>query len=152
MNFLNIDNKQLNELAVRYVDLGIDKDSIWKIHKKGFLYDFFKEDEAKNGNYLVKFSETVKEVLNKKLDLKKASLASTSLSGRWLIFDPTSTMYDEVAEAESSGFFDSDDVPPPEFWVGFYDEVLISYIPENFLSLASLGVDSCISGSLSWSE
>jgi hypothetical protein len=53
---------------------------------------------------------------------------------------------------ESSGFFDSCGVPPPEFWVGFYDEILISFIPENFLYVANLGVDICMDDSLAWGE
>lgn len=153
MSFLNADGEHLRDLAARYVDGEIDKNSIWKLYRKGFLYEFFKSDNTGSGcDHLAKFSEAVSEVLNKKLDCAKRLPSNTVLKGRWLFFDPSSTMYDEVAEVESLGFFDSCDVPPPEFWVEFYNDVLISFIPENFLDLAILGVDSCISGSLFWEE
>jgi hypothetical protein len=148
----SINPAQLKELAIRYIDAGMEQGSIWKLCEKGFLYDLFKVGNAVSGDYLIGFYGVINQVLKKKLISKKNSNVNILPNGRWLVFDPTSTMYDGVAEAESSGFFDSGDVPPPEFWLGVYDEVLVSFIPEKFLNIAILGVNSCISGSLSWYE
>jgi len=143
---------QIEEYASHYVDIEIEPNLIWDLCEKGFLYDLFKYSNLDGHNLSVCFFEVVESVLNKKLARKKYNHPNLLLKGKWLLFDPASTMFDGVAETQSNGFFDSDDVPPPEFWVGYVNQVLVSFIPNKFLDLANLGVDSCISGSLYWGE
>jgi hypothetical protein len=61
-------------------------------------------------------------------------------------------MYDGVSEQVSNKFFDSDDVPPPEFWLFFRDDTLFSFIPDDFLEYANFGVDSSMSGCFEWMD
>jgi len=147
MKNCKIGNMELDQLAKYLVKAKLELSELWIIYNKGFLYRFFKEDSDK---YLFKFGQVVNKVIDDKKNRLKHSDTLLTLDGQWLCFDPSSTMYDEVAEELSSGFFDSDDVPPPEFWVCFDNELLISFIPSKFLVVANLGVDSCISGSLNW--
>jgi len=149
MNFHGIGNTKLKELATIYVDTSISDDSLWNAYGKDFLFELFKADDR---DYIFDFSEIVNNILKNKTDNAKAECKNALSGGKFLIFDPTSTMYDGVAEIESTGFFDSTDLPPPEFWIGFFDRVLISFIPERYVEIAARGVDSCISGSLNWFE
>lgn len=152
MNLLNIDEKQLMEFANNYIDNEIKQDSIWRLCEKGVLYKFFKTSEIDNSDYLMKFEALVNGVLNKQINTKKINRAATPLAGKWLILQPAYSMFDGLAATESSGFFDSDDVPPPEFWVSYSNKILVSFVPENFLNLAISGVDVSISGSLYWKQ
>tara|TARA_B100000745_G_C20130797_1_gene387491 strand:+ start:883 stop:1074 length:192 start_codon:yes stop_codon:yes gene_type:complete len=61
-------------------------------------------------------------------------------------------MYDGVSELASSSFFDSDDSPPPEFWLGVEGDSLVSFIPEDYISRANEGVECCMGGCLAWGK
>ena len=54
-------------------------------------------------------------------------------------------MFDGLASVYSNGFFDDDDIPPPELWKDFKDSCLIAIIPNEF----DLVVDECIRESMS---
>lgn len=73
-------------------------------------------------------------------------------SGKFIMFDIYLSMFDCLANDETNGFFDESDCPPPEFWIGFLNNKIISYIPEHFVSLADKGVEISMSGSLIWLE
>lgn len=144
-----MNSDELRQLTERLVSSKVELSELWSIYNKGFLYQLFK---ANSDNHLSEFSQVVCDVISSKEGCLKGDEILLTLDGKWLCFDPSSTMYDEVAEELSSGFFDSDDVPPPEFWVCFDNELLISFIPIKFLDVADQGVDNCISGSLFWME
>jgi len=149
MTNCKLSNAELCQLAKRLVSAKLEFSELWSIYNKGFLYRLFK---ANSDKHLFEFGQVVNEVISDKNNRYKHSDVPQTLDGEWLCFDPSSTMYDEVAEESSSGFFDSDDVPPPEFWVCFDNELLISFIPSEFLDVANQGIDNCISGSLFWME
>lgn len=73
-------------------------------------------------------------------------------TGKILIFDIFISMFDCLAFEETSGFYDESDCPPPEFWIGHIDQKIISYIPENYIDLADLGVEISMSESLRWAN
>jgi hypothetical protein len=152
MKILAAHKEKLVTLANRLIDTDIELDSLWRLSEKGFLYVLFKEDTSDCTNYLTKFEKVVTTVLTRKMDSNHCNSKDVLTTGKWLCFDPTVAMYDGLAEIESMGFFDSDDLPPPEFWVGYFEKKLISFIPQQFLDYAVLGVDSSMSGSLSWCE
>jgi hypothetical protein len=89
--------------------------------------------------------------------------------GRLLAFDADGTLSDGVANSESNGFFDDDNVPPYDTWVWFvYDEAyrrrmagtetadrlpafetyLVAWVPPVFVELADYGIainpEACI--------
>lgn len=148
----DFDRSNLNQLAKNLVNPEIESRDIWALYNKSFLYRFFKTNDSGETGYLAEFNKTVNMIISDKKNRLKGHKTSSLLAGKWLCFDPSSTMYDELAEEESLGFFDSDDVPPPEFWVCIDNDLLISFIPSKFLDVANLGVDCCISGSLFWME
>ena len=70
--------------------------------------------------------------------------------GRLLCYFPEANLADGAAEVASEGFFDINNIPPWDTWVGLYRSdlldvghkvYLISYVPEMFLRHAGKGVD-----------
>ena len=139
-------------LANDYIDVDLDHSSLWRLCEKGFLFKLFKISESDNSDYLVKFQKVVSKTLNSRFNVKPEIPSGQEIKGAWLYFDPTLSMYDGISDVASEGFFDSDDVPPPELWIGVNANLLVSFIPEKYLSRASLGVNDCVSGSLSWAD
>lgn len=71
-------------------------------------------------------------------------------SSRLLAYLPDDTLADGAAELDTHGFFDADNVPPWDTWVGLFpveigfrsyaSEVLISWVPPDFLGLVDQGI------------
>ena len=79
------------------------------------------------------------------------------LDGRLLIYRPDENLCDGAAESETRGFFDVDNIPPWDTWVGFYpnesDQIardLICYIPKVFVPLAQRGIDVNPEACINW--
>lgn len=118
---------------------------IWKIIEKNFLDDFLDSKidqlEVLVGECLAR-RRAIVECLNYDEDY---------ISGDFLKLHPSEVMYDCLAEEYSGGLFDSNDVPPPELWIGYSEGELISFIPRDLYLKANSGVIHCVSGSLEWS-
>lgn len=150
MNSLNFDIAVLNQLSKDLVDPYINPKDIWALCKKGFLFDIFKADNSTESSYEDKFKNVVNDVIAVKTLKMKHKVDDSLLSGQWLCFNPSLAMFEGLAETETSGFFDSGEVPPPEFWILMTEDTLVSYIPENFVPIARKGVDVCLTGCLYW--
>lgn len=70
--------------------------------------------------------------------------------GRLLCYFPDANLADGAAELASEGFFDLNNVPPWDTWVGLYQSdlqdasrkvYLISYVPEAFIQHAGRGIE-----------
>jgi hypothetical protein len=71
-----------------------------------------------------------------------------------MIYLPYDTASDGVAQAESGGFFDGDNCPPWDAWVGFFrlqrvigettypQGYLVSWVPQELLAIADAGIRS----------
>ena len=140
-------DQTLVELENFYTSFPMGEFPLWKLIERGFLFKLFQQKEEV-------FIDTLSERVNLVLLMRKrmANFIQTplSISGRLLAFYPYLTMYDGVAEQVSNGFFDSDDVPPPEFWLSLKDEVLLAFIPDEFIKQANQGVENSMSGCLEW--
>ena len=130
-----------NSVSLRVAPRLQDTD-LWTLAEQGLLYRCFSEAD----NYLDEFFREVNAVVAK----KEYRDNSERLSGRWLYFDPPTSMYDGFASTFSNGFFDKDDVPPPEVWVGCDKDKLVCFVPEQFVEQAESGIEQHISGSLEW--
>lgn len=49
--------------------------------------------------------------------------------------------YDCLLAGDSHGFFEEDDLPPPELWVDYADDFIITVIPPAFLPMIESWVD-----------
>lgn len=144
--YRELSKTELRELTKRVIVPDVEFNELWSICNKGFLYGFFEKNREK---HLSNFFSHVNEIIGtKKNSIKEYNLLE--LNGEWLCYDPSSTMYDGVSEESTLGFFDSDDVPPPELWVCVDNDLLISFIPSVYLDIARNGVDGCVSGCLFW--
>lgn len=120
------------------LDLEIEK--LWGMCNKNF-------SDLTNKNY-VEVVEVIESVFAKyKVNEQKISFDT---NGKILEFDISCSMYDCLAFNETNGFFDECDCPPPEFWIAYIDNKILSYIPEKYLDIANLGVEISMSGSLQW--
>lgn len=74
-------------------------------------------------------------------------------SGRLLVFDPESSLSDGAAAAESGDFFDDDNVPPWDTWVGWieegeprpgrwssFDRYILVWVPGELVEVVGRGV------------
>jgi hypothetical protein len=72
------------------------------------------------------------------------SSAKDLRQGRLLVYFPDEQLADGAAEAESNGFFDVDNVPPWDTWVGLYPsergEYLVSWVPSQLAELVGRGI------------
>jgi len=140
---------KLNRVVKNVVDPDVGLNEIWSLFKRDSISNLYSSCSSVD-DFLIIFDRQVNQVIEKKKAELKNKNIDLKLEGRWLCFDPYLTMYDSLAESESSGFFDSGDVPPPEFWVSVESNILISFIPKKFLKYACLGVDNCGSDCLYW--
>jgi hypothetical protein len=80
--------------------------------------------------------------------------ADNLAGGRLLAYFPFANLADCAAEAESGGFFNSDNEPPWDTWLCFLDDAprlyehdvsyqyyLISWIPPQFIDVANAGIE-----------
>lgn len=123
--------------------------SIWQLAKRGFLFEEFQKNGIDGIDYDY-LGQMIRTVSNEKAKCGSSAITLTQIKGRLLIFDPCATMYDGISEEISHGFFDSDDVPPPEFWVGLYTNRLISFIPEEYFDVVDEVIENSMSGCLEW--
>lgn len=126
-------------------------DDLWCLTDRGFLFKLFQESNA-TGKHVDSFAEVINQVIKDRQGKIKQSCKGRVVAGRILTFDPSATMYDGISEEVTGGFFDSDDLPPPEFWVGMVGEKLAAFIPSVFISRASEGVECCMGGCLEWAD
>jgi len=70
-------------------------------------------------------------------------------SGRLLLYFPDANLADGAAEVETGGFFDVDNVPPWDTWIGLFRdesadisfvEYLVSWVPAEFVELVERGI------------
>ena len=81
----------------------------------------------------------------------KSTKANRELKrGRLLCYFPDANLADGAAEVASEGFFDINNIPPWDTWVGLYRSdlqdaslkvYLVSYVPEAFIQHAGRGID-----------
>jgi hypothetical protein len=82
-------------------------------------------------------------------------------AGKLLLYDPDLNLFCGAAERETDGFFDVDNVPPPDFWVGYlmekkprwgYGAFLVSWIPTALLDLVERGIRVNPEECISWAD
>jgi len=115
--------------------------------KPSFQLDEFKDDL---------WDKAVSEVVAKRsaqLSNVSMSVESQSLAGGSLLeFIPSETLMDGAAKYSSNGFFDVNNVPPWDIWVGFSDRILVSWVPSVLVELAQSGIEANPEGCIRWAE
>jgi hypothetical protein len=82
-------------------------------------------------------------------DVTPVARAADLNGGRLLVYWPDDSLSDGAAEGETRGFFDVDNAPPWDTWVGLfrdqdadrYSDYLASWVPPEFVELVDRGID-----------
>jgi hypothetical protein len=69
-----------------------------------------------------------------------------------LIYYPFENLACGAAQVSSSGFFDVNNVPPWDIWVGFSETAIISWVPRVFVETAQRGIDANPEGCIHWAQ
>jgi hypothetical protein len=132
-----------------YQSYKADPSSLWKLAEPGFLFAAFEKIDFED-QLVSAFFEKVENITNRNSSDLQEIAGNIVITGRFLFFNPSATMYDCLAEKFTDGFFDSDDVPPPEFWLCRWNSKLVSFIPSELFDRANVGVEHSTSGCLEW--
>ncbi len=102
-------------------------------------------------------ADTVRQVLSRRaiwLERGRRRAAGTAAhvgdavpldGGRLLVYYPEEQLADGAAEVESGGFFDIENAPAWDTWVGLYrderdDDYLVSWVPRSLFEIVAQGV------------
>ncbi len=103
--------------------------------KPRFCLDQFGDDTL--------WAEAVEEVVSKRAAAVNGFLndhPAIDVGGRFLLYTPSENLACGAADASSNGFFDSNNVPPWDSWLGFSNGTLVSWIPPSLVDVAAMGV------------
>jgi hypothetical protein len=128
--------------------------------KKSFYVIF---QEASDISLCLKeVSDAINVVILNRSEQQFSQVANTEKHGRFLLYSPLHTTFDDLANAETDGFLDDSDAPPWSTWIGFidlsdpisktYEAYLIAWIPDSFVSIVNDGISVCLGGSLFWAD
>jgi len=81
--------------------------------------------------------------------------------GRLLTYFPDAELEDGAAEAETGGFFDVNDTPPWDTWVGLFSDpeasrdssfatYLVTWVPPGLIETAQRGIDVSMLDCIAW--
>lgn len=78
-----------------------------------------------------------------------------SIEGRLLGYSPDDMVWDGASEAATGGFFDGEDEPPWDLWLGYLVETngrdyLVSWIPPDLVLTVEYGINVNPVGCLFW--
>jgi hypothetical protein len=103
--------------------------------KPSFSLDEFGDD--------TKWGKAVGEVVSQRAGFVVGLLDKQSVSykgGRFLLYTPAEDLACGAADQSSNGFFDTNNVPPWDLWLGFSDGTLVSWVPPALIDVASMGI------------
>jgi hypothetical protein len=102
------------------------------------------------------WARVVADVVAKRSDRLKQVVPpdtdETEGSGRLLLYFPAENLVDGAAELSSNGFFDVNNIPPWDIWIDFSEGALVSWVPEEFVLRASMGVEANPEECICWVE
>jgi hypothetical protein len=100
-----------------------------------FSLDRFEDDSL--------WVQAVKEVVTYRARLVAGPAAEHPVGdpgGRFLLYSPSENLACGAAAESSNGFFDMNNVPPWDLWLGFSDGTLVSWVPPALIDVASMGI------------
>lgn len=76
--------------------------------------------------------------------------------GKVLIYEPDMNVADGLSEGETGGFFDANDCPPWDLWIGLVRDkgrdYVLAWIPESLIGLVNLGAEVNCVDCFYWAE
>jgi hypothetical protein len=89
------------------------------------------------------WAEAVEEVVTHRAKFLAGLVDEHSVGdagGRLLLYSPSENLACGAADASSNGFFDTNNVPPWDIWLGFSNGMLVSWVPPALVDVAAMGV------------
>jgi hypothetical protein len=89
------------------------------------------------------WARAVEEVVTRRAGFVAGLVEKQSVSdagGGFLLYSPSENLACGGSEASSNGFFDTDNVPPWDLWLGFSNGTLVSWVPPSLVDVAAMGV------------
>jgi hypothetical protein len=106
------------------------------------------------------YFDTVRAVVNLRIGKRLQIVQEPLTACRLLVYFPDAELADGAAEQETGGFFDVNNAPPWDTWVGFfhdssapdssYARYLVAWIPDLFVPVAQKGIDVNPEGCIEW--
>jgi len=143
--------KLQQEVCKYYVEHRAEPDWLWRLCKPDFLSESLGASGSPETQHQLVLHKVQAAIVARRAMLRDSG-RPVEVKGRFLRFDYPVTMSDCIAMERTKSFFDSDDTPPPEFWVGASDSGLVAFIPDEFIPMANIGIECTSSGCLSWIE
>ena len=81
-----------------------------------------------------------------------AKQAHGDAGGRFLLYSPSENLACGAADTSSNGFFDANNVPPWDLWVGFSNGTLVSWIPPALVDVAAMGIFANPEECIRWAD
>ena len=96
-------------------------------------------------------------------DARAAQTHADLRGGRLLVCFPDAEIADGAAEAETNGFFDSNDAPPWDTWVGLFADpdpehqdafavYLVAWVAAPFIDAVQRGIETSVLDNIAWLE
>lgn len=102
------------------------------------------------------WSNAVDDVVVKRSRILKQEWTSQhstlAKGGRLLLYFPLENLADGAAQVNSAGFYDVDNVPPWDIWIGFSRGALISWVPPTLIEIAQMGIDANPENCIQWAD
>jgi len=139
-----------NEDACNSTIIDGSYDHLWSLSDRNVVWTYYAlgRDTGVDGFEL--FFKHVDACIEKRTKSQKAQILSDVAGSRWLHFDPSLSMFEDVAIESTNGFYGSGDCPPPAFWTRVEGGVIVSCIPEKYIALANVGVELCVAENVVW--
>lgn len=90
-------------------------------------------------------------ICSRRYELEKLEKKPTNnlSSGRILVYEPDSNIFDGLSENETNGYFDVNDCPPWDTWVGYIlfgeNRYVLSWVPKSVVPLVDAGFEvNCV--------
>ena len=123
---------------------------LWSLSERDAVWDHQKTAEEQGLDTYESFFRHVDECIQNRIERTKVPPFNPAQEGRWLHFNPHHSLFEDVAITATNGFYGSGECPPPEFWTHIEGEVLVSFIPNKYISLADIGDEICVAENVYW--
>ena len=106
-----------------------------------------KPEQIENGRGMFDWTSQETQAIINELAGKRAQLLNSRRSeqslddiGRVLVFMPHDSLSDGFARQETDGFFDDDNAPAWDTWIGYVDDHLLAWVPSALVELVGWGI------------
>jgi len=136
--------------SLQSVELKLPREALWRLINPNPLWMSYVGGRTTGEDYIDSFFKLSQDLIDTRAPIKTDAPINPEKDGRLIAFCPGRVMFEGFVKSQTESFFDASDCPPPEFWVGQANGELISFIPNEYISVAQLGVECNVTDTLRW--